>query len=180
MGDIVSLVERAQEVFDEKSAKEFEEKMSKAEFSFNDFLKMQNQMKMFGSFDQLLGMLPGVNISKDDKQMISRESEKQFKRIDVFISSMTPDEREHPERSEERQGQGQSRGRTHTRQALHHPDRLCPHSGRAGECPAFGAGFLQGPADRGFRLRWRPGSHQAAHHGQTWRGAFRYCSDHIR
>ena len=97
MGDIVSLVERAQEVFDEKSAKELEEKMSKAEFSFNDFLKMQNQMKMFGSFDQLLGMLPGVNISKDDKQMISRESEKQFKRIEVFISSMTPDEREHPE-----------------------------------------------------------------------------------
>lgn len=97
MGDIVSLVERAQEVFDEKSAKEFEEKMSKAEFSFNDFLKMQNQMKMFGSFDQLLGMLPGVNISKDDKQMISRESEKQFKRIEVFISSMTPEEREHPE-----------------------------------------------------------------------------------
>lgn len=97
MGDIVSLVERAQEVFDEKSAKELEEKMSKAEFSFNDFLKMQNQMKMFGSFDQLLGMLPGVNISKDDKQMISRESEKQFKRIEVFISSMTPEEREHPE-----------------------------------------------------------------------------------
>ena len=97
MGDIVSLVERAQEVFDEKSAKEFEEKMSKAEFSFNDFLKMQKQMKMFGSFDQLLGMLPGVNISKDDKQMISRESEKQFKRIEVFISSMTPEEREHPE-----------------------------------------------------------------------------------
>lgn len=97
MGDIVSLVERAQEVFDEKSAKELEEKMSKAEFSFNDFLKMQSQMKMFGSFDQLLGMLPGVNISKDDKQMISRESEKQFKRIEVFISSMTPEEREHPE-----------------------------------------------------------------------------------
>lgn len=97
MGDIVSLVERAQEVFDEKSAKEFEQKMAKAEFSFNDFLKMQNQMKMFGSFDQLLGMIPGINISKDDKQMISRESEKQFKRIEVFISSMTPDEREHPE-----------------------------------------------------------------------------------
>ena len=97
MGDIVSLVERAQEVFDEKTAKEMEKKMAKAEFSFNDFLKMQSQMKMFGSMDQLLGMLPGLKMSKDDRQMISHEGEKQFKRIEVFIQSMTPDEREHPE-----------------------------------------------------------------------------------
>ena len=97
MGDIVSLVERAQEVFDEKSAREMEEKMSKAEFSFNDFLKMQKQMKMFGSMDNLLGMIPGLGLSKDDRQMISHEGEKQFKRIEVFIQSMTPEEREHPE-----------------------------------------------------------------------------------
>ena len=97
MGDIVSLVERAQEVFDEKTAKEMEKKMAKAEFSFNDFLKMQSQMKMFGSMEQLLGMLPGLKMSKDDRQMISHEGEKQFKRIEVFIQSMTPEEREHPE-----------------------------------------------------------------------------------
>ena len=97
MGDIVSLVERAQEVFDEKSAREMEEKMAKAEFSFNDFLKMQKQMKMFGSMDNILGMIPGLGLSKDDRQMISHEGEKQFKRIEVFIQSMTPEEREHPE-----------------------------------------------------------------------------------
>ena len=97
MGDIVSLVERAQEVFDEKTAKEMEKKMAKAEFSFNDFLKMQSQMKMFGSMEQLLGKLPGLKMSKDDRQMISHEGEKQFKRIEVFIQSMTPEEREHPE-----------------------------------------------------------------------------------
>lgn len=97
MGDIVSLVERAQEVFDEKTAKEMEKKMAKAEFSYNDFLKMQSQMKMFGSMDQLLGMIPGLKISKDDRQKISHEGEKQFKRIEVFIQSMTPQEREHPE-----------------------------------------------------------------------------------
>lgn len=97
MGDIVSLVERAQEVFDEKTTLEMEKKMAKAEFSFNDFLKMQSQMKMFGSMDQLLGMIPGVKMSKDDRQMISHEGEKQFKRIEVFIQSMTPEEREHPE-----------------------------------------------------------------------------------
>ena len=97
MGDIVSLVEKAQEVFDEKTAKEMEKKMAKAEFSFNDFLKMQSQMKMFGSMDQLLGMIPGLKISKDDRQMISHEGEKQMKKIEVFIQSMTPEEREHPE-----------------------------------------------------------------------------------
>ena len=97
MGDIVSLVERAQEVFDEKSAREMEAKMAKAEFSFNDFLKMQSQMKMFGSMDNLLGMIPGLKMSKDDRQKISHEGEKQFKRIEVFIQSMTPEEREHPE-----------------------------------------------------------------------------------
>ena len=97
MGDIVSLVERAQEVFDEKTAKEMEKKMAKAEFSFNDFLKMQSQMKMFGSIDQLLGMIPGLKISRDDRQMLSHEGEKQLKRIEVFIQSMTPEEREHPE-----------------------------------------------------------------------------------
>ena len=97
MGDIVSLVERAQEVFDEKSAREMEAKMAKAEFSFNDFLKMQSQMKMFGSMDNLLGMLPGLGLSRDDRQKISHEGEKQFKRIEVFIQSMTPEEREHPE-----------------------------------------------------------------------------------
>lgn len=97
MGDIVSLVERAQEVFDEKTAKEMEKKMAKAEFSFNDFLKMQSQMKMFGSMDQLLGMIPGLKISKDDRQKISHEGEKQIKKIEVLIQSMTPEEREHPE-----------------------------------------------------------------------------------
>lgn len=93
MGDIVSLVERAQEVFDEKQARELEEKMRKSEFSFNDFIKMQKQMKMFGSVDQLLGMLPGIKINKDDRQKLSHESDKQFKRIEVFTQSMTPEER---------------------------------------------------------------------------------------
>ena len=97
MGDIVSLVERAQEVFDEKSAKELEEKMAKAEFTFNDFLKMQSQMKMMGSMDQILGMIPGMKISKSDREKISHHGEKEFKKIEVFIQSMTPEERNHPE-----------------------------------------------------------------------------------
>lgn len=97
MGDIVSLVERAQEVFDEKQALELEEKMRKSNFSYNDFLKMQKQMKMFGSMDQLLGMLPGIKIGKDDRQKLSHESDRQFKKMEVFIQSMTPQERENPD-----------------------------------------------------------------------------------
>lgn len=97
MGDIVSLVERAQEVFDEKQALELEEKMSKNNFSFNDFLKMQKQMQAFGSMGNLLGMLPGLNIGKDDRDKISHEGDKQFKKMEVFISSMTPQERSNPD-----------------------------------------------------------------------------------
>lgn len=97
MGDIVSLVERAQEVFDEKEAIELEKKMRKAEFSFDDFLKMQKQMKMFGSIDQILGMLPIPGLKKEDKDVISHQGEKQLKRIEVFISSMTPEERANPQ-----------------------------------------------------------------------------------
>ena len=96
MGDVVTLVEKAQEVFDEKQAKEFAKKMQKAEFSFNDFLKLQKQMKTFGSIGNLLSMIPGLNISKDDKDMISFEGEKQLKKIEVFISAMTPEERDNP------------------------------------------------------------------------------------
>jgi len=97
MGDIVSLVERAQEVFDEKEALKMQEKMQKAEFTFNDFLNMQKQMKMFGSMDQLLGMLPGVNIKQAEREKISHTADKEFKKIEVFIQSMTPEERDNPQ-----------------------------------------------------------------------------------
>ncbi len=96
MGDIVSFVEKAQEVFDEKQAKEFEKKMEKAEFSYNDFIQMQKQMKMFGSIDNVLGMLPIPGLNRETKETIANEGEKQFKRIESFISSMTPEERANP------------------------------------------------------------------------------------
>lgn len=97
MGDIVTLVEKAQEVFDEKQALEFEKKMKKAEFSFDDFLKMQKQMKMFGSIENILGMLPIPGLNKENKELIATEGEKQFKKIESFIASMTPQERSNPE-----------------------------------------------------------------------------------
>lgn len=97
MGDIVSLVERAQEVFDEKEALKFQEKMQKEQFSYNDFLNMQKQMKMFGSMDQILGMIPGVNLKQADREKISHATDTEFKKIEVFIQSMTPEERDNPQ-----------------------------------------------------------------------------------
>ncbi len=95
MGDIVSLVERAQKNIDIEEAKKLEKKMLKNEFSFNDFLKIQKQIKALGSFGGILSMLP-LGISKDDTDKINHEGEKQFKKIEVFIQSMTEEERNNP------------------------------------------------------------------------------------
>ena len=97
MGDIVSLVERAQEAIDVEQAKEFEKKMRKAEFTYSDFLNMQKQMKMLGSIGDILGMLPIPGLKKDDRDMIANVGEKQLKRIEAFINSMTPEERDNPQ-----------------------------------------------------------------------------------
>lgn len=96
MGDIVSLVERAQKNIDQKEAKALEEKMLKDQFNFEDFLKVQKQIKALGSFGGILSMLP-LGLSKNDTDTISHESEKQFKKIEVLIQSMTPAERKNPD-----------------------------------------------------------------------------------
>ena len=96
MGDIVTLVERAQKNIDAQEAKALEKKMLKDQFSFEDFLKIQKQIKALGSFGGILSMLP-LGISKNDADTISHEGEKQFKKIEVFIQSMTPTERKNPD-----------------------------------------------------------------------------------
>lgn len=97
MGDIVSLVEKAQENFDEQQAKELEKKMRKKEFSLEDFMALQKQIKMLGSFGQILNMLPIPGIDKNTKDLIANQGEKQMKRIESCIKSMTPQERQKPE-----------------------------------------------------------------------------------
>lgn len=97
MGDIVSLVERAQEAIDVQQARELEKKMKKAEFTYNDFLNIQKQMKALGSFGDILGMLPIPGLKKDDREEISNLGEKQMKRIEAFINSMTQEERNNPQ-----------------------------------------------------------------------------------
>lgn len=95
MGDIVSLVERAQKNIDIQEAKELEDRMLKNTFSFEDFIKIQKQIKALGSFGGILSMLP-LGISKDDSDKITQQSEAQFKKMNAFISSMTPSERKNP------------------------------------------------------------------------------------
>jgi signal recognition particle subunit SRP54 len=97
MGDVVSLVERAQEAFDMDEAKRLEEKIRKDSFSFEDFLKIQKSLKMLGSMDQILSMLPIPGITKDMREMISHSGEGQMKKVEAMISSMTLAERRKPE-----------------------------------------------------------------------------------
>jgi signal recognition particle subunit SRP54 len=92
MGDIVSLVERAQQQFDEKQARELTKKLAKDQFNFNDFLKQIDQIKKMGSMKDLVGMIPGMGKAMKDIEI----GDDAFKGIEAIISSMTPGERENP------------------------------------------------------------------------------------
>ena len=92
MGDIVSLVERAQEQFDEEEARKLQRKLAKNEFNYNDFLKQIQQIKKMGNIKDLASMIPGM-----DKAMKGEEiDDDAFKSIEAIIYSMTPAERENP------------------------------------------------------------------------------------
>ncbi|MFZ9943358.1 MAG: signal recognition particle protein [Bacteroidia bacterium] len=92
MGDIVSLVEKAQEQFDEKQAAELQKKIAKNKFDFNDFLSQLEQIKKMGNVKDLLGMIPGVGKAVKDLD-IDNDS---FKGVEAIIRSMTPAERSEP------------------------------------------------------------------------------------
>ncbi len=97
MGDVVSLVERAQEAIDIDEAKELEQKMRKQAFSLEDFLKIQKTMKRLGSLDQILGMLPIPGINKEMRETLAHGGEQQLRRIEAMINSMTVQERQKPD-----------------------------------------------------------------------------------
>ena len=92
MGDVVSLVERAQEQYDEEEARRISKKIAKNQFDFNDFIGQLNQIKKMGSMKELMGMIPGM-----DKALKGVEvSDDAFKPIEAMINSMTPAERANP------------------------------------------------------------------------------------
>jgi signal recognition particle subunit SRP54 len=93
MGDIVSLVERAQEQFNEEEARKLQKKIYKNKFDFNDFLGQIQQIKKMGSMKDLLGMIPGMNKITKGLEI----NDDALKHIEAIIQSMTPKERENPE-----------------------------------------------------------------------------------
>jgi signal recognition particle protein len=92
MGDVLTLIEKAQESFDEKKAKEMEQKLRKQEFTLDDFLDQMQQMKKMGPLSSILEMLPGVGKQLKDVQI----DEKDTARIEAIIRSMTTEERRKP------------------------------------------------------------------------------------
>jgi len=93
MGDIVSLVERAQEQYDEAEAKRLQRKIQKNQFDFNDFLAQISQIKKMGNIKELASMIPGVGKAIKDIDI----DDNAFKSVEAIIHSMTPEERTHPE-----------------------------------------------------------------------------------
>jgi len=95
MGDVVSLVEKAQEVMDEKSAREMEKKLRSNSFDLEDFLSQIQQMKRMGPLENLIKMIPGAG---DIPEGLLKQSGDDSRRSEAIIQSMTPGERRHPER----------------------------------------------------------------------------------
>jgi signal recognition particle subunit SRP54 len=93
MGDIVSLVEKAQSVFDEQEAEKLQKKLLKDQFTFEDFYTQIQQIKKMGNLKDLMGMIPGVGKSIKDLDI----SDDAFKGIEAIINSMTPTERKNPD-----------------------------------------------------------------------------------
>ena len=92
MGDVVSLVERAQEQVDEEEAKRIEKKIAKNQFGYDDFLSQLNQVKRMGSMKDLVGMIPGASKALNGAEI----DEDAFKGVEALIQSMTPKERQQP------------------------------------------------------------------------------------
>src|SRR5947209_6422191 len=93
MGDVMTLIEKAESTYDEQQAAELERKLRKQEFGLDDFLEQMRQVRRLGPLQSLLGMLPGVG--KELRGV--KVDEKEFDRIQAIVLSMTPQERRHPE-----------------------------------------------------------------------------------
>ncbi len=93
MGDILTLIEKAEQVVDEEKAKELEKKIRKAEFGFDDYLEQMQQIKKMGSLEDIIGMIPGMS---DQLKGAALPDEKILGRTEAIIYSMTPQERSNP------------------------------------------------------------------------------------
>lgn len=96
MGDMLSLIEKAQEAFDQEKARELERKLRSQEFTLDDFLAQIGQVRSMGPLDQVLGMIPGLGGAKQLRQIREGFDEKEISRLEAIIKSMTPGERSNP------------------------------------------------------------------------------------
>ncbi len=96
MGDVLTMIEKAQESLDEEKSRQMVQKMKKNQFDFEDYLESMNQMKKMGGIGALLGMLPGMGGSQM-KQVEDAVDEKKMARIEAIILSMTVKERQNPD-----------------------------------------------------------------------------------
>ena len=94
MGDVLTLIEKAEEAFDEKEAMKLQKKLMQNQFTLQDFLEQLQKIKKMGSFASLLGMVPGM--SQLRQQLDNEETERRMKRVEAIISSMTLKERDNP------------------------------------------------------------------------------------
>ncbi|NJK79566.1 MAG: signal recognition particle protein [Chloroflexaceae bacterium] len=94
MGDVLSLIERAEQLYDEEEARKMEKKMRKGKFDFEDFLNAMEQMRKLGPFQQILGMIPGMGQLARNEELVD---EQRIKHIEAMILSMTPYERRNPD-----------------------------------------------------------------------------------
>lgn len=96
MGDMMTLIEKAEEAFDEKEAIKLQEKMMKNQFTLQDFLEQLQRIKKMGPIGNVLGMIPGVSKMQLQGALQNEEVEGRIKRVEAIINSMTPKERENP------------------------------------------------------------------------------------
>ncbi len=96
MGDMLSLIEKAEQLFDEKEARRMEKAMLKGQFTLEDFMKQLRQVKRMGSIGQIMEMIPGMGKLKSQFNIDDRQAEQNMKRIEAIIFSMTPEERRKP------------------------------------------------------------------------------------
>jgi signal recognition particle subunit SRP54 len=96
MGDVLSLIERAETAFDEEQAVEMEKKLRKGDFDMEDFLDQLRQVRKMGPLNELLGMIPGLGKALKGVDLEKLEAEKSLKSVEAIILSMTPEERRNP------------------------------------------------------------------------------------
>ena len=94
MGDVLTLIEKAEQAIDEEKARELEKKIKKAEFGFDDYLEQMQQIKKMGGLEDILSMMPGIG---SQLKGASLPDEKQLGKIEAIIYSMTPEERSNPD-----------------------------------------------------------------------------------